>query len=169
MKLKECNQNDLRQILEIGIETYYDTFHLLNNEETMSLYLKEAFNEIKIQNELNNPDSRFFLLFYEKKPAAYLKINFYPVQTDLNDPESLELERIYVKSEYKGKGFGKLLINHTIKIAKEKKCDYVWLGVWEKNEAALAFYKKMGFVIAGQHSFRMGNELQQDYILKKKL
>jgi ribosomal protein S18 acetylase RimI-like enzyme len=43
----------------------------------------------------------------------------------------------------------------------------VWLGVWEKNEAAIAFYKKMGFEEAGRHSFRMGDELQTDLVMKK--
>ncbi len=45
----------------------------------------------------------------------------------------------------------------------------VWLGVWEKNENAIAFYNKMGFVRTGTHSFIMGDEEQKDYIMTKTL
>ncbi len=47
------------------------------------------------------------------------------------------------------------------------KKNYVWLGVWEKNIDAISFYKKMRFKKAGRHPFRMGNELQNDLIMKK--
>ena len=51
--------------------------------------------------------------------------------------------------------------------AKQNKKKYVWLGVWEKNVNAIAFYEKMGFKQAGQHLFQIGNELQSDLIMKK--
>lgn len=96
-------------------------------------------------------------------------MNFPPSQTDINDPESLELERIYVRKQFKGRGLGRQLIEKTLILAEEKDCRFVWLGVWERNEAALEFYKKMGFAIFGNHSFRMGEELQNDFVLKKDL
>jgi len=49
---------------------------------------------------------------------------------------------------------------------KKKK---IWLGVWEKNENALAFYNKMGFVQTGTHFFYMGDEEQTDIIMMKTL
>ena len=88
-------------------------------------------------------------------------------QTDINDANSIELERIYIKKEYKGKGLGKKLINFALQLAQEMKKDYVWLGVWEKNVDAISFYTKMKFYEAGRHSFRMGDELQNDLIMKK--
>jgi ribosomal protein S18 acetylase RimI-like enzyme len=46
---------------------------------------------------------------------------------------------------------------------------YAWLGVWERNEKAIAFYEKLGLEKAGNHLFRMGDEIQSDYIMKKSL
>ncbi len=40
------------------------------------------------------------------------------------------------------------------------------LGVWERNIDALGFYRRMGFTEAGRHSFRMGDEVQSDYVMK---
>ncbi|MEC0789915.1 GNAT family N-acetyltransferase, partial [Bacillus haynesii] len=54
-------------------------------------------------------------------------------------------------------GLGKYLFNKAVEIAKERNKKKIWLGVWEKNENAIAFYKKMGFVQTGAHSFYMGD------------
>ena len=167
MNLIKCTLSDIEELITIGRTTYYDTFHSMNSPETMERYLDEAFDRQKITGELTNPKSSFYFLYDEDVLIGYKKINFYPAQSDINDPKSLELERIYVLSEYKGKGYGTFMIDKTVQLAKENKCTSIWLGVWEKNLKALSFYQKQGFEIAGKHPFRMGNEIQNDYILRK--
>ena len=66
-------------------------------------------------------------------------------------------------------GIGKILLDKAIELALDRKKDYIWLGVWEKNEKALAFYKKNNFIKISQHSFFMGDDEQLDYIMKKDL
>ncbi len=83
--------------------------------------------------------------------------------------ESLEVERIYIKSSFQKHGLGKYLLNNAIEIAIAKNKKNIWLGVWEKNENAIAFYKKLGFVQAGSHSFYMGDDEQVDLIMIKTL
>ena len=167
MNIRKCSIEDTDLIISIGKETYFDTFQKMNSRETMSKYLEEAFDRTKIKNEIANPDSHFFTISIKNETAAYLKINYAAAQTDINDPDSLEIERIYVRNHFKGRGIGKELIKLSIDKAKEKNCSYVWLGVWEKNEAAIAFYKKTGFSVFATHKFKMGDELQSDLLLKK--
>ena len=69
--------------------------------------------------------------------------------------DSLEIERIYIKGIYQKHGLGKFLLNKAVEIAMERNKKSVWLGVWERNENAIAFIKK-GFVQTGTHSFYMG-------------
>ncbi len=169
MNIRLCTENELETLIEIGRNTYFDTFRKFNTAETMSAYLDEAFNKDKIAAEAANPGSFFYFCEIEKSIAAYFKLNMVPYQSDINDPESLELERIYVLSEYKGRGLGSKIIEFTETFAVENNCAKIWLGVWEKNSAALEFYAKMGFNKCGEHNFRMGEELQTDYILEKYL
>lgn len=56
-----------------------------------------------------------------------------------------------------------------MKIALERNKKKIWLGVWEKNENALAFYKSRGFVQTRTHSFYMGEEEPIDFIMTKTL
>jgi diamine N-acetyltransferase len=83
--------------------------------------------------------------------------------------ESLEIERIYIKNKFHKKGLGRYLINKAIEIAVEWNKKKIWLGVWEKNERAIGFYKKIGFVQTDAHSFYMGDEEQTDLIMTKPL
>lgn len=169
VSIRACAIEDLDDLQRIGYETYDETFRPVNADETMDAYLQEAFNRERMLSELNNENSWFYFLYLDDELAGYLKINDAPAQTDLNDPESMEIERVYVKKAFKGRGLGKQLLDFGIQIAKEKKKKYVWLGVWEKNTNAIAFYTKIGFFKAGQHKYRMGEELQNDFIMKKML
>ncbi|MGW6302009.1 GNAT family N-acetyltransferase, partial [Peribacillus butanolivorans] len=83
--------------------------------------------------------------------------------------ESLEIERIYIKKKFQKHGLGKYMLNKAMEIAMERNKKKIWLGVWEKNENAIAFYKKLGFVQTGAHSFYMGDEGQMDFIMTKTL
>ena len=51
--------------------------------------------------------------------------------------------------------------------AARRACDVVWLSTWQRNPRCLAFYQKWGFVIVGETTFRLGDELQQDYFLAR--
>jgi len=169
LKILPCSIDDLEKLQDIGYETYNETFNTMNSQETMDKYLQESFNKKKLLSELNNKNCKFYFLYTENELAGYLKVNDAPAQSDINDPASIEMERIYIKSPYKGNGQGKKLANFAFQLAKEMKKNYVWLGVWEKNLNAISFYKKMGFYEAGHHSFRMGDELQNDLIMKKNI
>ena len=167
MNLKRCTLEDLSILQEISYETFNETFEAQNSPENMNAYLKRAFNLKQLEKELSNTCSQFFFVYINMKVAGYLKVNSYDAQTEEMGDESLEVERIYVKNEYQKLGLGKYLLNKAIEIAKESNKKNIWLGVWEKNENALAFYKKMGFDQIGAHSFYMGDEEQIDIIMNK--
>lgn len=165
--IRICTENDLSELREISYKTFTDTFQSMNTPSVMEAYLKQAFDREKLQRELLTPGSSFYFLTADGKPAGYLKVNEASAQTDIHDPESLEIERIYVAKDFQGMGLGQLLINKAFEIAIAKKKSYVWLGVWEKNEKAQRFYKKNGFTVIGAHSFFMGEEEQTDYVMRR--
>jgi ribosomal protein S18 acetylase RimI-like enzyme len=165
--IRPCLRSELETLCAIGRETYDDTFREMNTAETMERYLEEAFNAEKMLSEWSNPDSRFYFLYVDADLAGYLKVNDAPAQSDVHDPQSLEIERIYIRKAYKGKGLGTYLMNYALQLALDMGKRYAWLGVWEKNTAAIAFYQKMGFEEMGRHTFKMGDELQSDWIMKK--
>jgi len=169
IKIKKCNPEDLETLQEISIETFNDTFKDQNSAKNMNAYLKKAFNLKQLEMELFNISSQFFFVYFNNEVAGYLKVNINDAQSDEVGEEALEVERIYIKNKFQKHGFGKYLLNKAMEIACESNKKNIWLGVWEKNEHAIAFYKKMGFVHSRAHSFYMGDEEQIDFIMTKTL
>jgi diamine N-acetyltransferase len=169
VKIKKCNHEDLQLLQEISIETFNDTFKDQNSPENMKAYLERAFNSKQLEKELSNIYSEFFFVYFNNEIAGYLKVNTNGAQSEEIGDESLEIERIYIKNKFQKHGLGKYLLKKAMEIAMERNKKKIWLGVWEKNENAIAFYKKMGFVQTGAHSFYMGDEEQMDFIMTKTL
>ncbi|MEK3981429.1 GNAT family N-acetyltransferase [Psychrobacillus sp. FSL K6-2836] len=167
MYVKKCTLDDSRIIQEVGYETFNETFKQQNSPESMKAYLESAFNLKQIEKELFNSSSQFFLAYINNEVAGYLKLNINDAQSEKMGDESLEIERIYIKNKFQKHGLGKYLLNKAMEIALELNKEKIWLGVWDKNENAIAFYKKMGFVQTGAHSFYMGDEEQVDLIMTK--
>ncbi|MCM3033593.1 GNAT family N-acetyltransferase [Niallia sp. MER 6] len=169
LELKICTVKDLQKLREISYETFNETFKDQNSPENMKNYLDKAFTLEQLEKELSNISSQFFFLYLDKELAGYLKVNTNDAQTEEMGTESLEIERIYIKSRFQKDGLGKVLFQKALDIARENNKKKIWLGVWEKNENAIAFYKKMGFRQKGAHSFYMGDEEQTDFIMCKTL
>lgn len=167
--IKKCTLADLHKLQEISIETFNETFKHENSTENMKFYLENAFTLNQLEMEISNISSQFYFVFFNNQHAGYLKVNINEAQSEKMGDEFLEIERIYVKSRFQKHGIGQYLINKAVEIAKKEKKRMVWLGVWEKNDNAIGFYQKNGFVQKGTHSFFMGDEEQLDYIMTKTL
>ncbi|MGB8000080.1 MAG: GNAT family N-acetyltransferase [Anaerobacillus sp.] len=167
--IRKCTLEDSRKLQEISYETFKETFKHQNSPENMDAYLEKAFNLNQVEKELANSSSHFFFVFLNDEIAGYLKVNTNDARSENMDDDSLEIERIYVINKFQKHGFGKYLLNKAIEIANERHTSKIWLGVWEKNKNAIAFYNKMRFVQTGHHSFFMGNEEQTDLIMIKRL
>ncbi|MHC5374022.1 N-acetyltransferase family protein [Enterococcus sp. LJL120] len=169
IEIKPLTKENAKELEAISRETYFDTFANDNTKENMDAYLDEAYNLEKLERELANPLSEFYFIFSDDVLAGYLKLNYGPAQTEPVDAEGLEIERIYVRKQFKRQGLGNRLFQKALQRADELKKQSIWLGVWEYNQPALAFYKKIGFQRVGQHDFVMGDDVQTDYLMQKQL
>lgn len=169
MKIKQCTLADLEELAQISVSTYFDTFEAFNTEENMRVYLEEAYNKPKLTKELQTTESAFFFIQIEGETAGYLKINWGNAQTESIAPKGLEIERIYIKAAWKRRGYGKYLLKYAEEQALVMGKSSIWLGVWEHNSHALAFYQKMGFEKVGSHSFFMGDDEQTDFLMERQL
>lgn len=167
--IKRCMFEDLRLLQEISVETFNETFENQNSPENMKAYLERAFNLQQLEKELSNIFSEFYFIYSNEEAAGYLKINTNYSLSEIMDNDSIEIERIYIRKKLHKQGLGKNLINKAIEIAIERNKEKIQLGVWEKNERALNFYRNLEFVQTGAHSFYMGDEEQIDLIMTKTL
>lgn len=168
-QLHQCSVADVDELRAVSIETYTDTFGEFNSDENMRIYLEDAYNREKLTAELAETNSQFFFMKENNETVGYLKLNLGDAQTEYIGDNLLEVERIYVRTAFLRNGYGTKLIQTAEEIARELGVKGMWLGVWEHNQRALNFYRKMGFRHISQHSFFMADDEQIDLIYYKDL
>ena len=164
--IRKLNPADLALLREISIQTFVDTFANQNTPENMESYLQTSLSIEKLSIELNHPESEFYFAELNDEIIGYLKLNYGLAQSEPLE-NALEIERIYVRKEFHGKKIAQLLYNKAIERATERRDHFIWLGVWEHNARAIAFYTKLGFTAFGTHPFMLGNDKQTDILMKR--
>jgi diamine N-acetyltransferase len=169
MKIRYGNISDATMLSKLGAKTFYDTFAKENTPENINLYIRKSFStEIQL-NELSRHDIIFLIAELEDEPVGYAKLKMNSNDESVKGTKVTEIERIYASQEYIGKGIGKELMKACINEARQRGCDSIWLGVWEKNQRAIEFYKKWGFRKVGTHIFKVGEDPQNDFVMELEL
>jgi ribosomal protein S18 acetylase RimI-like enzyme len=164
--IRKCEAKDLTQLTQFALKTFKDTFEKDNDPKDFKAYIEKAITTEKLGQEMTHKGSSFYFLELEGQIIGYIKLNLTPFQSDINDPKSLELERAYVDLNYHGLGYGKMLFDFIIEQAKSHQIEYIWLGVWERNAKAIAFYKQLGFYKFSEHPFKLGTAQQKDHLMR---
>jgi diamine N-acetyltransferase len=165
--LRYATKDDAALIADISRQTFYDTFAADNTEANMAKFLNEQFTKGKLMLEVGAPGNIFLLAYAEDCVAGYAKLREGKKLTALNSAASMEIARLYVVKEYIGKGVGKLLMQASLDLAKERNKEVVWLGVWERNDRAIRFYSAFGFQKFDECDFLLGDDMQRDWLMKK--
>lgn len=166
ISVREAAPHDAEAIAALATQTFNETFGWYNTPENMRQYTSTHFTPEKIREALQSPGTYFFLAYDGSTPVGYAKMRDAEHPHELKGKKYFEIERIYVLRSYHKQKAGYALMNRCIACARALKLDCVWLGVWERNEAARAFYEKLGFVAFGEHIFTLGDDPQLDYLLK---
>ncbi|MFM2190964.1 MAG: hypothetical protein RL491_1350 [Bacteroidota bacterium] len=167
VSLRKVTLETLPELQVISKTTFQETFAHLNTEENMIRYLNEGFGIKKLEQEVLNENSMFYIAEISDSIVGYLKVNFEDAQTENIIPDAMEIERIYVSSSYYGEGVGQLLFEKAVQLARDNAANCIWLGVWEHNPRAIRFYEKNGFTPFDQHIFKLGDEEQTDILMKR--
>lgn len=168
--IRRAIEEDAELLSQLSAQTFYEAFGAFNTKEDMAMHLKEYYAIEKLINELRDELVVFLLAYYDHELVGYVKISEHPCATEeagLDTP--IELQRIYSLQKAIGKGIGSALMQATVNYARSKNKKTIWLGVWQTNEIAIAFYKKWGFEIYSDHVFVLGTDPQMDWLMKKAL
>lgn len=154
-------------LAEFGAQTFRDSYPSEIAPQDMADYLTAAFSPQKQAVELADPGTLFLILESGGETAAYamLREGSPPVNLPGKMEHPIELVRIYAHQAWIGKGVGATLMRACLADAQARGCDIIWLGVWEKNPRALAFYRKWGFKEIGTQVFQMGTDRQTDILM----
>lgn len=174
MTIRPATLADAVRLTDLAATTMREAFGPPHNPaELVDEYVRSAITQPILQTELTNSWSWFFVLETDDQtPVGYAKLRRHTPPRRMPQPyrrNAIEIQRIYLLQDQVGLGQGKQLMNYCLDWAHSAGYEAVWLGVWERNDRALAFYQKMGFGRFGYHYFRFGSERQRDFWLYKAL
>jgi diamine N-acetyltransferase len=168
--IRRAEATDAARVAAFARRTFLETFGHDNSVEDMSLYLESAYSPDKQAAELSSPD--ILTLLAEQDAAiiafAMLRRNG-PMPACVTVPDPVELWRFYVDRPWHGRGVAPALMDAALDAAGALGGRSIWLGVWEQNARAIAFYTKHAFVDVGTHEFMVGTDRQTDHVLVRRL
>jgi ribosomal protein S18 acetylase RimI-like enzyme len=160
---------DAELIANLSRQTFYETFASANTEENMNMFMNEQFSKEILMKEVGAGGNIFLLASDATETLGYVLMREGTQYAEFGNSTSIEIVRIYALQAAIGKGIGSALIKKCIELAKELKKEIIWLGVWEHNKRAIDFYMKWGFEKFSEHKFILGEDVQTDWLMKKKL
>jgi diamine N-acetyltransferase len=165
MIIRVATPADAATLAAISLKTFVDTFAPHNTAADMESYTSVAFTEAKQRREIETEGVITLLGEEEGDAIAYAQIR----QTPDAPHGDVELARFYVDQPHHGRGFAQTLMDEVEKHARALGGTRLWLGVWEHNLRAIAFYRKRGFIQCGAQPFLLGTDLQTDWVMNRTL
>ena len=167
--IRRAGVNDAGLLAELGARTFSETFAADNKAEDMAAYLAASFSPAKQTEELLDALSLYLIAEIETEAVAYAQLHSGVAPECVTGDAPIELVRFYVTRQWHGRGVSGPLMRACIDEARRAGHRTMWLGVWERNGRAQAFYRKWGFQKVGEHIFQLGSDPQNDVLMEMKI
>ena len=161
--------SDAEALAELAAQTFAETFGPDNTADDLAAYLAANFKVESFIEELADPACRYLIAEIVADMVGYAKLRWGDPPAYVRGTRPAELARIYVSADWLGRGVGQALMQRCIDDARESGSQSIWLGVWERNSRAQAFYLRWGFRKVGEHIFVLGSDPQTDWVMERDL
>ena len=171
--IRLAEEKDVAALVRLSIDSFRNAFEPNNPKSDIDLYVEENFSFEELRAQVLDPSNLFMLLFKESiteqssRPVGYAKLRMALPESCVTGDRPIEISRLYLDASAIGKGLGSDLMQACLAEAKARGYQTVWLGVWEYNQRAIAFYKRWDFKIVGSHPFQQGTETQTDLVMQR--
>ena len=169
MRVRRAAIDDVDMLSAFGRRVFGQTFAPENTPEDLQAYLDEAYVEARQREEIVDPRIDTLLLEERGDLIAFAQLRDGSTGNGVTGLRPLELWRFYVDFPWHGRGVAQALMTSVEDAARARGAGTLWLGVWERNVRAQAFYRKQGFTVVGSQVFVLGSDPQRDLIMAKEI
>jgi GNAT superfamily N-acetyltransferase len=163
--LRRAVPGDAPSLAVLAERTFRDAFSARNSPSNMDLQCERYFGPDIQAREISDRGIVTTLALASGQLIGFTQLMPAKPQPQVAAKRPAELNRLYVVAEWQGKGVAQALLKDAIASAKSAGADCLWLGVWEHNPKAIAFYRKSGLEAFGSHAFMLGDERQRDLLM----
>lgn len=167
--VRRANPRDAAALAVLAERTFRETFAHQNSLEDMDLHCRSHFGREIQAAEIRDPSRVTMVCEGEKGLIGFGQLRWSVPPACVVAQKPAEIQRLYVDALFHGRGIARALMDAMIDDAAKAGADVAWLGVWERNPRAIAFYAKCGFEAVGEHVFVLGGDPQRDLVLVRRL
>jgi diamine N-acetyltransferase len=163
--IRRATRDDAKELSLLAERTFKDAFRDMNTPENLALHCRTSYSEALQAEEISDPNMVTLLCEEGGTLVGFAQLRWGRTPSCVVADTPGEIQRLYVVSDRHGKGVARALMDACIDEMRARRSDVVWLGVWERNPRAIAFYRKVGFVEVGEHVFPLGGDPQRDVVM----
>jgi ribosomal protein S18 acetylase RimI-like enzyme len=167
--VRQATPDDAPAVAAFAERTFVETFGPDNTPEDLATHVAKAFGNTQQTRELNDLQMITLLGESGRTLVAFAQLRRGEPPACVRGPDPIELLRFYVDRPWQGRGIAQSLMRAVEDTARQAGARTLWLGVWERNPRAIAFYAKCGFTDIGQQEFIVGSDRQTDRVMARSL
>jgi diamine N-acetyltransferase len=165
--IRKAHRGDANRLARLAEDTFRATFAATNTAEDMDSHCRASYGEVIQAGEIADPGMVTLLCEENGCLIGYGQLRWGDAPDCVRAVSPGEIQRLYVANDWHGKGVAQGLMTACMEAMTTHGTDVVWLGVWERNPRAIAFYRKFGFVEVGDHVFPLGSDPQRDIVMAR--
>jgi ribosomal protein S18 acetylase RimI-like enzyme len=165
--LRTANRRDATPLSRFAEQTFRETFGAANSEADMALHCRTSYGEDIQASEIADPHRLTLLCEDDGRLVGFAQLRWAAAPACVVARAPGEIQRLYVAADWHGRGIARQLMDACLAELRRRGSDVAWLGVWEHNPRAIAFYRKSGFVEVGDHVFPVGGDPQRDVVMAR--
>jgi GNAT superfamily N-acetyltransferase len=158
---------DLAVIDRIFRTSFCETFAHLYSEENLTAFLAK-FTPEAWRAEFDDPRYAFRIADVDGAAVGYVKLGPLTLPVEPQAP-AMELRQLYLLKGHHGTGIATALMDWALAEAASRGARELYLTVYTDNHRAKRFYERYGFAEVGPYAFMVGNQADEDIIVKKLL
>ena len=162
--LRRGGAQDAPTLAQFAARTFAETFAADNRPEDLQAHLDKSYGFAQQSAELANPDVLTLLAQRDDELVGFAQVRRSPPPPCVAERAAIELHRFYLDRRLQGTGLAAQLMQAARDAARELGGRHLWLGVWERNPRAIAFYRKAGFTDVGSTIYMVGPDRQTDRV-----
>ena len=166
--LRGATAADIPALSRLAIDSFVAKFGHMYRAEDLAAFLEESLREPAVAAELANPARLYQLAERGGRLVGYCKLGL-----ECGFPEFargakvLELKQLYTAADAAGGGIGGALMDWAMAEFAARGADEVQISVFSGNDGAQRFYQRYGFEKIADHTFRVGEQLDAEFLFAK--
>ena len=165
--IRTAGPDDAETLAALGAATFSESFAHLYPAEDLAAFLADAHGVDRWRSSLADPAKATWLMEVDGEAVGYAMVGDCALPHPEVTPGCGELKRIYLLKAWQGGGRGSRLMETALAWLEANRTGSLWIGVWSRNHGAQRLYGRMGFERAGEYGFRVGQMVDDEFILRR--